>query len=430
MCPPISYPVALHFHFGDSFNMTSFSKKKRRPISRAFWSYIHLLPSMLRAQYIRSQFEACYNLNPDLQLKVAETESEISQALALVHDVYVELNYIDPEPSGMRFNKYLALPTTFILIAKIDEEVVGTISIVPDSQILLPSDTSWDLSKYRANSRVIGEVSSLAIKRNFKMRRGRLLLHLCKLMYTVASKTLNLDGLVIATTNEVEPFYTDVLLFEKVPGEKGKAHSLVKGNPSSCCYLNLQEAEMKYKKVYERKSLKHNLYYFFVQHRNRHIHELKRHFSIQETLSKKNIALNSILARHPELTSNLSNLDCLTITQLDTLGNFQYPQLIQTQESVPSIYTSSIVRQTAWLSTPDYSEPRPCTICSLSNRTLTITMSDHKHNLSIGDEVMFTGTSADQKMAIRARVTLIPSDNVFRAESIESQADSKIKANS
>ena len=145
----------------------------KRPISRKFWSFLNYLPKSFQAKFIRAMFEVDYNLPKELVLKQADTEDEIQQALKLVHDSYVELNYMDPKESELRFSKFHALPTTVILVAKFDDVVVGTISIIPDSSLGLPVDTTWDLGKYRRKGKLIAEISSLAIKKGLYLKCGR-----------------------------------------------------------------------------------------------------------------------------------------------------------------------------------------------------------------------------------------------------------------
>lgn len=69
--------------------------KYKRPVTRKFWSYLKYLPSALRKKLIRSKFQLADDLPSELELKIAETKSEIEQALKLVHDSYVELGYME-----------------------------------------------------------------------------------------------------------------------------------------------------------------------------------------------------------------------------------------------------------------------------------------------------------------------------------------------
>lgn len=150
-------------------------------MKRKFWAFLRMLPQGLRANYLRRQFEVTACLPENLILKQAETEDEIRQALHIVYESYLSLNYIDPNSAELRMTKYQLLPTTIILIAKNQNEVIGTLSIIMDSSLKLPSDACWDLSEYEY----------------------------CKTL-------LKLDGIVASTAVDVEPFYTDLLMFKRI----------------------------------------------------------------------------------------------------------------------------------------------------------------------------------------------------------------------
>lgn len=293
-------------------------KKQKRPVSRKFWSLLKYLPGFVRAPIIRSKFDVELDLPKEITLKQAETEDEIKQALKLVYDSYVELDYIDRNAAEMRFSKYHALPSTVILVAKWQDEVIGTLSILPDSPFGLPAETTWSLEKYRSQGQIIAEISSLSIKKHFRMRRGKLLLPLCKIMYLYCTKALKLDGIVIATTLEVEPFYTDILLFEKVVKKTGQAHQLVKGNPSSCCFLKFgDDLEERYKEIYNTKPIRKNLYHFFTQAMTPNIQLPEPKNCIQSYTTQKNLSQAQILEEHSELIQEFSDFEKLILKNSD-----------------------------------------------------------------------------------------------------------------
>lgn len=289
------------------------NKKKARPISRKIWNYLRFMPKSLRTQVIRGQFDIIYEHDPNLVLKMAETQDEISQALSLLYKSYLNLGYIDPHPAQLRISENIVHPTTMILIAKYGEEVVGTISILLDSEIGLPVDQSWDLSQLRKNGKILGEISGLGIKKNYKMRRGQLLLLLCKVMYVYAKNILKLNRIVIATTSEVEPFYTDVILFKVLGGRRDVKHDLVKGNPSIAAYLDLDYAEKKYHKEYGDKEPERNLYRFFCETEHSCIHLVEPDQTLQKTLNQKNKSMDKLISQNPSV------IDLIDTTKLSFL---------------------------------------------------------------------------------------------------------------
>lgn len=297
--------------------------KKNKPISRKFWSYLSYLPKNIRGMIVRSQFEIDNELPENLIFKQAETEDEISQALELVYDSYRELDYIDANAAKKRITKFHSLPTTIILIAKINEEVVGTISIIPDSAFGIPSDSTWNLEKFRLNGKNIAEISSLAIKKEFRRKRGKLLFPLFKIMYIFCTRFFNIDGIIAATTLEVEPFYTDILLFEKTSPQVARENLSVKGNPSTCCYLSLcQKTTNNYKKIYAKEAINKNLHKFLYTDEITNIKLPENRRCIQAYNSKQNKSLAAILNRFPELTKDHTDRDKIIQRNIDVTDSF------------------------------------------------------------------------------------------------------------
>lgn len=298
--------------------------KKRKPVTKRIWSLLKFLPSFIRKHFVRAQFEITYDLSRDYTFKIAETEDEVEQALHIVYDSYTSLGYIDECPEKMHFNAFLCLPTTSILIIKYKEEVVGTMSIVPDSSFGLPSEATWDLSAIKAKNPQIGEISSLTIKKSHKTSRGHLLLTLCKLMYEFNMKLLHLDGVVLAATVEVEPFYTDLLLFKKVVAKTGQEHMRVKGNKSTCCFLNFNKAWENYIKEYGKKEKKRNLFYFFTKFNSPNIQLPKDTLSVQGLLFKKHLAMVEVLEKFPTLKKTFSVDDKRKLANMDPTFNIDH----------------------------------------------------------------------------------------------------------
>lgn len=381
-------------------------KRKRRPISRRFWSYLKYLPRSFRVEIIRSQFEVEYDLPEHIVLKQAETEDEIKQALKIVHDSYVELNYIDPTESQLRFSKFHALPTTVILVAKWQNEVIGTLSIIPDSALGLPSDTTWPLDRYRKNGNVIAEISSLAIKKDFRMRRGKLLLPLCKIMYQFCTQILQLDGIIIATTVEVEPFYTDILLFETVVDKTGQEHQMVKGNPSSCCYLPLNKNTVQgYRETYSHRKPNRNLYRFFVEEKTPNIQLPDMRKCVQAYTLKKNIAQASLLHQHESLSRDFSAYDMMVMKNLDITDKLP----VQFNEAYENMFPNRKkvrmeTRVVGWVFLKGNFEPLKCQILDVSEDGFQLNLKNNSFKMTKGDSLMLVLDFEGQHIQCKARV--------------------------
>lgn len=299
-------------------------KKINKPVRRKIWKIIQHLPTFLRKRIIRSQFEIAYELSSEYVFKLAETDDEIEQALALVHDSYAHLGYIDEKPEGLHFNAHICLPMSSTIVIKHKDEVVGTMSVVPDSPLGLPSEVTWDLQKVKSETPKIAEISCLAIKRTHKSSKGHLLLTLCKFLYEYCTEVAFIDGVVFAATLEVEPFYTDLLLFKRVIKKTGQQHKSVKGNRSTCCFLDFHKVRQRYIKEYSWRERSKNLFHFFTEFKSPNIRLPEAGTSVRLLLSRKNLSMVRILKRLPTLQRMLSPADKQRLLNFNPIFSFDH----------------------------------------------------------------------------------------------------------
>jgi len=119
----------------------------------------------------------------DVTIDQAKTSEELAQAYKLVHDVYVQRQYILEQPDNMRIRQYEAMPDMATFVAKADGKVVAVLSIVPDSPVFgLPSDKAFqaELDDLRNQGRRICEVTNLAIDPSY--RNGSIFLELTRVI--------------------------------------------------------------------------------------------------------------------------------------------------------------------------------------------------------------------------------------------------------
>ena len=101
----------------------------------------------------------------------ANTKKELHTAYSLVHSIFVQKGYILPQPDGVRIRPYEYLPNTITFIAKIEDSIVGVISIVPDTtEHKLPSDKAFsvELDLLRNEGRYVCEITNLAIDSDYR----------------------------------------------------------------------------------------------------------------------------------------------------------------------------------------------------------------------------------------------------------------------
>jgi len=146
-------------------------------------------------------------------LKVADSLEDVTAALSLVHDSYVELGLIDAHLSGIRLLPHHLLPETRILLAREQEEVVATLTLIPDTAYGLPLDEVYceRLVSCRRQGRRAAELSSLALAPRY--RRHDILFHLIRLMHRCA-EALAIDDIWVVVAPKHGRFYQHVMLFE------------------------------------------------------------------------------------------------------------------------------------------------------------------------------------------------------------------------
>ena len=197
-----------------------------------------------------------------VQIKVAETHEEFVAALRLLHDSYVNLGYADAAPDGVRVTPYHLLPTTTVLIAKIDDTVIGTLSVIKDSPLGLPSEAIIDIRRLRRRGCQVAEASSIAIDPSF--RDGGVLFLLLKYLWHNLTKC-DIRYLLVSVNPRHETFYEDILLFRRRATKKIFGYSFVNGAPAVPMSLDLLHAAERYRKVYGAAKGRHNLHRFFVE---------------------------------------------------------------------------------------------------------------------------------------------------------------------
>ena len=96
--------------------------------------------------------------------RVARSRRELEKAYALVYQEYLKRDYINEVESGWRISLHNAMPETTTFVGIMEEEVLATVSIIPDSPLGLPMDCIYreELNQFRAQKKKICEISMLA----------------------------------------------------------------------------------------------------------------------------------------------------------------------------------------------------------------------------------------------------------------------------
>ncbi len=200
---------------------------------------------------------------PSFRFKVARTQDELEGAFKILHDEYVASGFMKKTPSGLRVTPYHALPSTSTLICLDGDEVVGTVTIIRDSAFGFPMDGVFDTSHIRKHGSRVAEISSLAVRKDYRQQRGGVLFPLLKFMYHYCVHYFGVDFLVIAVNPKHLDFYRSILFFESLEKLKVESYDFANGAPAVGAVLNLRQAYEDFSAYYGRKTPDKNLSSYF-----------------------------------------------------------------------------------------------------------------------------------------------------------------------
>lgn len=257
----------------------------RSPI-RAFRKWLHnqlrrlitALPQDVRFSVYRNFVDCDPQPSERLQLKIADTQSELEACFSLLHDAYVEAGFMKPDPSGMRVTLYHALPTTTTLCAKWDGEVVGTISLIRESAFGFPLQKVFDLTPVRQKQGHLAEVSALAVHRSFRKTGGAILFPLMKFMYEYATQYFDTRHLLIAVNPNRIEMYESLLFFQRLTANVVENYDFANGAPAVGASLDLHEAPAVMATAYAQKRPRKNLHAYFTEVRLPNLQLPKRRY--------------------------------------------------------------------------------------------------------------------------------------------------------
>lgn len=154
----------------------------------------------------------------ELGVTVADTAELLEEAAELTFNAYHARHLVEGRGVPLRVTPYLLLPTTVVFVARRRGEVIGTMSLIPDSELGLPMESTFgtEVGALRKSGRRIAEVGALAVKRGERGRGLAMLLY--KAMWLTSVKLLDVQELVIAVHPDAEALYRAPFLFERMAG--------------------------------------------------------------------------------------------------------------------------------------------------------------------------------------------------------------------
>lgn len=180
----------------------------------------------------------------NIQVKIASERSEWDQAFRLLAANYQARGYETPGGQPFRFSPHHILSETVTLVAKHEDRVVATLSLVPDTTVLgLPMESifSDEIDALREQGRRLAEATCLAdegLTIPEFVRVFRALIRLA-MQYHVSQGG---DSWVISVNPRHRNFYQKVLGF--VPVGSCRDYPTVQGHPAEAFMLDVELMRM------------------------------------------------------------------------------------------------------------------------------------------------------------------------------------------
>jgi N-acyl amino acid synthase FeeM len=167
-----------------------------------------------------------------IRVKIASSREEFAEAFRLLATNYRACGYEQQSTGYFRFTPYHVLPNTVILVAKHEDRVVATLSVVPDTELCgLPMEAVYraEIESLRQQGRRLAEATSLADQNLGIHEFVRVFKTLIRvgMQYHVRQGG---DSWVIAVNPRHRGFYQKVLGF--VPLGPRRAYPTVQGHPA------------------------------------------------------------------------------------------------------------------------------------------------------------------------------------------------------
>ncbi len=281
------------------------------------------LPRRLRFAVYRNLVKCDAAPTDKLVLKLAETKEELEACFKLLHDAYVDVGFMKPDSSGMRVTIYHALPTTTTLLAKYNDKVVGTLSLIRESDMGFPMQKIFHIEAIRRSGGNIAEVSALAIDKRFQATGGFVLFPLMKFMYEYSTKLFDTRHLVIAVNPRHIPFYESILFFRRLKQNTVEHYDFVNGAPAVGAHLDLKQATETYRIYYDDREPSKNLYRYFTELRMPNIvFPDKRFYTTNDPVMTPDL-MDYFFNQRTQLFANLSDREKLLLHSIYDLPAYK-----------------------------------------------------------------------------------------------------------
>lgn len=154
---------------------------------------------------------------PPLDVGLARTVADFDGALRLLHDQYVSRGYIRPLPCGRRVGLHHVFPSTKVVVVKREARVIGTITLVEDSCLGLPTDEAFgaELGRLRDRGRRLAEGGSLAVDPTARSSSAAVIIRLLRMATIYAASIARADDFCFVVHPRHRAFYLRLFPFRE-----------------------------------------------------------------------------------------------------------------------------------------------------------------------------------------------------------------------
>jgi hypothetical protein len=159
----------------------------------------------------------------EIDVVASDRVEDIDEALAVVHDGFVEAGYLRAQASGRRMHVSYLNPGTIFFVARIEGEPVGTCALIADGPFGVPSDRAFieENDELRARTGyVLHEAGSLVVGTAHRRSTRRIVMRLFAAMTRVAIDEFPTAPVPMAVAPENERFYASLAGAQTIARER------------------------------------------------------------------------------------------------------------------------------------------------------------------------------------------------------------------
>lgn len=183
--------------------------------------------------------------------RIANNLQDREGAFRLLHQAYVRSGLTEPKPHGLRVSPYQLLPTSSVIVAEVNREIVSTVSMVMDGDLGLPIEGVYPeaVAQLRRFGARCAEICCLADRRADPERGVESIIELTRLAFYKALEQKVTCLLLIAHPRHAR-FYKRAMGFQAF--DEVRTCPYVRNRPAEPLLLNMLELAYRRPRLYDR----------------------------------------------------------------------------------------------------------------------------------------------------------------------------------